>query len=1054
MRFYLTNLCLLFCYLFFSCSSTFGQENYKTSAQVSSYSNKKFSGEAQSLGVCFDKNGVAYFANSSNVIAFDGSSWTKVVISNGRVKKVFSDNTGRVFFATEANFGYLTSNTLNEYKVEFLKSDLEDGFPKEIYQLNDILIFVYSNSIFFYKDNSIEKNELLNKVSHSFLVGNKLVIKNVNNELKYFFDKDLSNCIYCESDIIKSIDDIYQYENKLLIATRKGLMISNLDSICPKEWLLPSGKNKFEAIKEPYLIREDKYHNVIISDYNNGVFILNRDLEIISHITEEDELSNNIVHDIGFTPDGQLLLATDNGISKVDYLTFQKSSSINENIDEFIIINQNNVFTIGAEGVNAININENKFNSITKQETWGVTHVPIKNEYIVATSLNGLYRIDSTGTEQKVFLKGEFDNLWYNKAYPNLLFVANYPTGLTLLEHDGKDWNPLDTISLPFLISKFQLDANSNVFLGARAKGGALIPASYFTIKDKKEITLFEEELEDGVNEPFLYENKIYYISPKGILEYNEPNQKLELSERLELPNDALVPRLISTNEKGYLWIVMGSDESVHKEFYRYKNNQWKQRRLGAIEDNDIYDMKFLNGTAWVCGVDGLFQFPAEEPKQAKVEKYMNLNSVKFGDSTLYYGRYSENNSFTAKYNFEYTLPYQQSEFSVSYGLVTYSNHDEVKYSYQLEGFSNEWSEWSTDRKTKFTNLYEGNYTLSIKAKDAYGDVSKTVKIALTITPPWYRTWWAISLYIISFFVFAYFLLRWRTASLRKRQLELELTVRERTQEVVKEKEKVEEQKHLVDEKNKEISDSINYAERIQRSMLANRAELDEYLSDYFIFFKPKDVVSGDFYWASILADGKLALVNADSTGHGVPGAIMSMLNMNGLRESVVGLKLTEANQILDKTRSIIKTTLENDGSEEGGKDGMDCSLLKIDKSTNTLEFSAANNPVYIVRNKELIEYKGDKMPVGKHDRDNQMFTNHTLEVQKGDMVYTITDGMPDQFGGPKGKKYLYKRMKNLLIEISEKPTKDQEAILLKEFNDWMGAEEQVDDVCIIGIRV
>ncbi len=263
----------------------------------------------------------------------------------------------------------------------------------------------------------------------------------------------------------------------------------------------------------------------------------------------------------------------------------------------------------------------------------------------------------------------------------------------------------------------------------------------------------------------------------------------------------------------------------------------------------------------------------------------------------------------------------------------------------------------------------------------------------------------------------------------------------------------IEEQKHLVEEKHKEITDSINYAERIQRSLLASKELLNENLNESFVFFKPKDVVSGDFYWATTLSNNQFALVTADSTGHGVPGAIMSILNISCLKETVKE-GFVEPSQILNHTRNKIIEILKKDGSLEGGKDGMDCSLVCFDFTNNKLTYSAANNPIWIIRGKQIMEFSPDKMPVGKHDRDTISFTQHTIELQKNDMIYTLTDGMPDQFGGPKGKKYMYKQLKELLISISDLSMSEQKEKISESLNSWIGELEQVDDITIIGIKV
>ena len=268
----------------------------------------------------------------------------------------------------------------------------------------------------------------------------------------------------------------------------------------------------------------------------------------------------------------------------------------------------------------------------------------------------------------------------------------------------------------------------------------------------------------------------------------------------------------------------------------------------------------------------------------------------------------------------------------------------------------------------------------------------------------------------------------------------------------LKEKE-TQQQKNIIEEKHKEISDSIYYAERIQHSFLASTAMLDKHLKDYFVMFKPKDVVSGDFYWAAELPNGHFAFATADSTGHGVPGAIMSILNITSL-EKAVSEGFCEPSDLLNETRITIIERLKKDGSAEGGKDGMDASLICFDLANRSFSYAAANNPLLVIRDNQLIELPADKMPVGKFEKGVTPFTQNQFALQKGDMIYALTDGLPDQFGGLKGKKFMYKHLKTLLISIASQPVTDQKQKLENAFDTWRGNLEQVDDVTVVGIRI
>ncbi len=390
-------------------------------------------------------------------------------------------------------------------------------------------------------------------------------------------------------------------------------------------------------------------------------------------------------------------------------------------------------------------------------------------------------------------------------------------------------------------------------------------------------------------------------------------------------------------------------------------------------------------------------------------------------------------------------LPYSLNHLTFYFSATEWSAPHSVKYEYQLEGLDPDWSQPTAENKADYRNIPYGDYTFRVRAKSSSGNWSNQVTYSFVIHPPWWHTWWARTIGGIVILALIYSYMRYRERALQARQKELKHKVNEATSEI-------KHQKNLIEEKHKAITDSINYAERIQRSFLATKDLLDANLKEYFVLYLPKDVVSGDFYWAAKLNDGNFALATADSTGHGVPGAIMSLLNITSL-EKAVEHEIDPA-KILNHTRKNIIDRLSKDGTKDGGWDGMDCSFISFDFASLKMKIAAANNPVWIVRDGVLNEIKADRFPVGKHEFDDQSFTNRDFDLKKGDMIYTMTDGYADQFGGPLGKKFKWKQLQKVLLTHSNQTMPEQKKEIGAILNNWKSNLEQIDDICLIGIRV
>jgi len=321
----------------------------------------------------------------------------------------------------------------------------------------------------------------------------------------------------------------------------------------------------------------------------------------------------------------------------------------------------------------------------------------------------------------------------------------------------------------------------------------------------------------------------------------------------------------------------------------------------------------------------------------------------------------------------------------------------------------------------------------------------------------------------------------------------------ESNEELQQQKEEIMTQRDLIEEKNREVTDSINYAKRIQEAVLPVSASARAVLGEHFILFKPKDIVSGDFYWTTKIVGNRQSAVNspqsavnspqtadcklptadllivvvADCTGHGVPGAFMSMLGISFLNEIVRKQEITQANHILNELRKEIVNALQQKGQVDEQKDGMDISLLVVNTETNECQWAGANNPLYIVRGGQnpqgltkpellqnlegLEEIKGDKMPIAIYLVMNE-FTNHNFNVEKGDCLYLFSDGFSDQYGGSNKRKFMSGNFKKLLQNISSKSMKEQKKILSETIDSWMNYSgktyEQTDDITVLGIKI
>ncbi len=389
--------------------------------------------------------------------------------------------------------------------------------------------------------------------------------------------------------------------------------------------------------------------------------------------------------------------------------------------------------------------------------------------------------------------------------------------------------------------------------------------------------------------------------------------------------------------------------------------------------------------------------------------------------------------------------PYDQNHLTFDYIGVSLSSPNKVLYQYKLEGFEDEWSFASDIRFHTYSNLPPGQYRFVVRADNGTGVFSEAA-YSFEIRPPFWQTWWFYSLSTIVLVGGGYLTFRLRVRRIEQEKRILEEKVEERTREISH-------QKEIIEEKNRDITESIEYARRLQFAILPEIETIRRDLPDSFVFYRPKDIVSGDFYWFNRVKD-QWIIAGVDCTGHGVPGAFMSVVGFNQLNEVVNShTGQVSPEEILNLLDIRVRIVLRQDSAASVTKDGMDVALCALDPQTGVLKYAGAYRPLYVVHRGEFLEFKGDRFPIGGAQQELKEFKLNTIELEPGDCFYIFSDGIVDQFGGPNLRKFTPKRLKELIVANHHKPMTEQHLIYEQAILDWMAGTEQLDDMLIIGIR-
>lgn len=578
-------------------------------------------------------------------------------------------------------------------------------------------------------------------------------------------------------------------------------------------------------------------------------------------------------------------------------------------------------------------------------------------------------------------------------------------------------------------ISALYEDSKGRVWIGSKQKGVTLYDGKTYTIIGKDKGLLYNSITciaEDQAHQVWIGTEGggAFVFDGRGFKNYEIPQG---------LASDFIT--LIVTDVKGRVWL--GTNKGLSRfdpatlSFRSYSRSEG----FTSVETKPKATYRDEEGNLWFGTVNGAFKYNPAADIPVKLEPVLKLTGFKVN---------LEDHAISDQIN----LSYEQNSLRFEFIGISMSNPEAVTYKLKLEGYDKGWKPATTQNFENYNNLSPGHYTFQVVACNSSGTCnSQPLSVHIAIAPPFWKTWWfyLVMVAIILSSLFTYIKLRERKLLQEKRILEEK--VRQRTAEVV--------QKNIeLDEINKDITASIRYAKRIQDAILPPEDFIHRHLPDSFVLFKPKDIVSGDFYW---MADkgSKVVFTAVDCTGHGVPGAFMSIVGHNLLDRIVLEQGILHPAQILDELNKGVSDTLRQTDLEDNTvRDGMDIAICVYDTSSKILEFAGAFNPLWLVRNGNLTEIKADKFPIGnQRHAEARRFTGHQLQVEPGDTVYMFSDGFADQFGGPGGKKFKSSAFKQLLIASQHLSMKEQGRLLETTITDWRGLHEQVDDILVWGTR-
>jgi ligand-binding sensor domain-containing protein/serine phosphatase RsbU (regulator of sigma subunit) len=1028
--------------------------------------------QSQIIDVIQDHNGTMWFAtNGGGVSAFDGTHFTNYTtrdgLSNNRVNSIFEYDDQNILIGTLKGLSRYSNKKIYRYHDPQISKRGIYCFYKHsdgscwigtssgiiIYNGKNFKAFIRNDSIGNFQVWSIKQDKLGNTWIATMLNG---VFRYDGKTMKHFTMKDglldLRN------------RDILINNNKVWVTSYRG--IHEYD---PSKAY--TGDQTFKLIDENqfretvYKLFKDSLGNVWAGTAKGVMKITYGKTRML---TKVNGLCGNLIDGITQDREGNMWFGSfSGGVSKYQndlFINYNEYHGLANNTVMSIYKDSKDNFWIGTwgGGVSKFNYNESK-----KTDTAVFTNYSQKdgliynNIWCITEDKKGNIWFGTSATGISVFDGKKFSNYHFKEGLHGIRIPSMHTDrrGNVWIAHengvdkyDGKTftlYGVKDGLSSQGVNAVYE-DNFGDLWFGSVDKITKYDGKTFTSITSPEGFPRIRNLVRDHLG-------YIWISTDLGVAVYNGKSF-LTINELNGLSSNTVY--YVNADDHGYLWI--GTNNGIDRlDINHYVNQkEVKLKHYGKEEgfiglecnQNAIY-RDDVDGKLWIGTIDGVTIYNPDLEYKNKIAPQTHITNIRLFLESVDLSEYSDSTLSGLPMNL--VLPYDKNHITFDFVGISQTIPEKVKYRFMLQNFDPNWLPEGKGTSTTYSNLPPGKYTFMLKASNSDGVWNEVpVTYSFEIVPPFWKRPWFYIIGILIGISLIYGFIKVREQSLQRSRERLKAEVTIRTKELQEEKEKLQLAYSEIDEKNKDITDSIHYAKRIQEAILPSDSNIKQLLPDSFVFYKPKDIVSGDFYWLEHWGPQTL-IAAVDCTGHGVPGAFMSIVAHNILTQTVNVLGLAKPSLILNETNSQLSKKLNQNPEEATVRDGMDIALCAINYKKSTMEFAGANNPVWLIRNGQVIEINGDKFPIGAFvGEELQLFTNHEWEIQKNDCIYIFTDGYADQFGGPKGKKFKYKQFQQLLLQIHEKPMTEQKEILQRANEDWQGELEQVDDILVIGIRI